>query len=504
MERYMQSKRLSYKTFEHNPYFSQNPFQGVEKTEEKVPTYEEVRDSLPKPIFDGHEDYIKCYDYAWQTAFGNIGSPSSNHLFISNYIKTAFNGCLFMWDSSFMQMFAKYANRSFPFIKTLDNLYALQYRDGYIPRETSETTGICGFSRHDPASTGPNIIAWGEWVYFENFGDVERLKKVYFPLRAYHLWMKKNRTWRDGSYWSSGWGCGMDNIPRLEPGYDERFSHGHMVWLDACAQELLNCDILIKMNEILHIDDVNDLIEERESLTKLINDKLWDEKTGFYYDMWKNGELNMVKHVGAFWTLIARIVPKDRLERFVSHLADPNEFNRPNTVPSLSADHPLYNPHGEYWRGSSWAPTTYMVFAGLTANGCHDLAYQLAEKFLKNVVDVYNETGTLWENYAPDFAERGNMSRPNFVGWTGLAPISVFFEYIIGIKAQVSENRIVWHVNRTERHGIEKYPFGNDHLIDLVCEARESADEEPKITVRSNKPIDVLVVWNGKEKLIKA
>ena len=333
---------------------------------------------------------------------------------------------------------------------------------------------------------------------------VERLKKVYFPLRAYHLWMKKNRTWRDGSYWSSGWGCGMDNIPRLEPGYDESFSHGHMVWLDACAQELLNCDILIKMNEILKIDDVSDLIEERESLTKLINDKLWDEETGFYYDMWKNGELNMVKHVGAFWTLIARIVPKERLERFVSHLADPNEFNRPNTVPSLSADHPLYNPHGEYWRGSSWAPTTYMVFAGLTANGCHDLAYQLAEKFLKNVVDVYNETGTLWENYAPDFAERGNMSRPNFVGWTGLAPISVFFEYIIGIKAQVSENRIVWHVNRTERHGIEKYPFGNDHLIDLVCEARESADEEPKITVRSNKPIDVLVVWNGKEKLIKA
>ena len=58
--------------------------------------------------------------------------------------------------------------------------------------------------------------------------------------------------------------------------------------------------------------------------------------------------------------------------------------------------------------------------------------------------------------------------------------------------------------DRTERHGIEKYPFGNDHLIDLVCEARESADEEPKITVRSNKPIDVLVVWNGKEKLIKA
>ena len=127
MERYMQSRQLAYKTFEDNPYFAKNPFHGIERTEERIPTYEEIRDRLPKPIFDGHEDYIKCYDYAWETAFGNIASPSVNDLFVSNFIKTAFNGCLFMWDSSFIQMYAKYANRCFPFIKTLDNFYALQY-----------------------------------------------------------------------------------------------------------------------------------------------------------------------------------------------------------------------------------------------------------------------------------------------------------------------------------------------------------------------------------------
>ncbi|MBO5355047.1 MAG: glycoside hydrolase [Clostridia bacterium] len=504
MERYMHQRNLAYKTFDKTRYVAQNPFIGMEQEKERIPTYEEIRDRLPKPIFDGHEDYIKCYDYAWKTAFGNIAPASVNELFVSNFIKTAFNGCLFMWDSSFIQMYAKYANRSFPFIKTLDNLYALQYPDGFICREIAEDTGIGRFTRHDPSSTGPNIMAWAEWNYYENFGDVERLKKVYGPLRAFHVWLRKNRTWRDGSYFSSGWGCGMDNIPRLQPGYNEAFSHGHMVWLDTCAQQLLNCDMLIKMNNVLQIDDVSDLVEEREKLSGLINDTLWDEKTGFYYDQWKNGELNMVKHVGAFWTLIAKVVPRDRLDRFVAHLSNPNEFNRKNVVPSLSADHPLYTPQGRYWRGSSWAPTTYMVFAGLTANGYHDLAYELGCKFLKNVVSVYNETGTLWENYAPDFAERGNYSQPNFVGWTGLAPISVFFEYVLGIQAHVSENRIVWHLNRTERHGILQYPFGNDHTIDLVCEQRASADEEPQISVKSSNPVEVLVIWNGKEKLIKA
>jgi hypothetical protein len=145
-----------------------------------------------------------------------------------------------------------------------------------------------------------------------------------------------------------------------------------------------------------------------------------------------------------------------------------------------------------------------MVLSGLTANGYHDLAYEIGDKFLRNVVSVYNETGTVWENYAPDSVSRGSSSQPNFVGWTGLAPISVFFEYVLGIQAHVRENRIVWHLNRTERHGILQYPFGSYHTIDLVCEQRASADEEPVITVKSNKPIEVLVIWNGKEKLIKA
>ena len=501
MKEFLQNNEI---TYEDNPYVAENSFIGKEPHADKIPTYDEVKDQLPQPIFDGHDDYLRCYDYAWRTAFGNIASPFVNDKFVSDFIKTAFNGCLFMWDSSFILMYGKYAKRLFLFQQTLDNFYALQHKDGYICREITEEEGLDRFCRHDPSSTGPNLMAWCEWNYFENFGDVERLKKVYAPLRAFHVWFRKNRTWRDGSYFSSGWGCGMDNIPRVQEGYDERFSHGYMVWVDTCAQQMMNCDFLIKMNEVLQCDDVSDLVEEREHLYKLINEALWDERTAFYYDLWRNNELNMVKHVGSFWTLLAKAVPKERLERYVAHLTNPDEFNRTNAVPTLSADHPLYNPHGQYWRGSSWAPTTFMVLAGLTANGCHDIAYSVGDKFLRNVVTVYNETGTLWENYAPDFAERGNQSRPNFVGWTGIVPISVFFEYVIGIQASVSQNRIVWRVNRTERHGILKYPFGTEHTIDLVCEARDSVSDEPQITVKSNLPIEVLVIWDGKEKIIKA
>ena len=112
--------------------------------------------------------------------------------------------------------------------------------------------------------------------------------------------------------------------------------------------------------------------------------------------------------------------------------------------------------------------------------------------------------GTLWENYAPEFVSRGNSSRPNFVGWTGLAPISVFFEYVMGIRGDVPNNRIEWHVNCLEKHGIENYPFGNDNTLTLICEARENEADEPQISVTATAPVDILIRWNGQEKLIHA
>ena len=48
-------------------------------------------------------------------------------------------------------------------------------------------------------STGPNVLAWAEWEYWMNFGDRVRLGRVYPVLLAYHEWMRRFRTWPDGS-----------------------------------------------------------------------------------------------------------------------------------------------------------------------------------------------------------------------------------------------------------------------------------------------------------------
>ena len=43
---------------------------------------------------------------------------------------------------------------------------------------------------------------------------------------------------------------------------------------------------------------------------------------------------------------------------------------------------------------------------------------------LCNVVAVFKQTGTVWENYAPARVAPGQPSRRDFVGWTGIGPIA--------------------------------------------------------------------------------
>ena len=487
-------------TIPNEPLVQENSFLNATAEASPLPRFEDAKASLPRPVWEGHDTHIRAYYKAWELAFGNLKQPLPETGFVSNFIDTAFNNHIFMWDSAFMMMFGKYANRVFNFQKTLDNFYSHQHRDGFICRAISEEFGTDRFTRYDPSATGPEVLPWCEWEYYVNFKDKQRLAKVFPPLLAYHRWMKEHFTWRDGSYFSTGWGCGMDNIPRQTEGYDHQFSHGHMVWLDSCLQELLSCRILGDMaKELGRTEFISELTGEAELLEQVINEKLWDEETGFYYDQWKNGQLNMVRHIGAYWALLAGCASKKQADRLVAKLQDETEFKSPTRVPSLSRSNPNYHPMGDYWRGGVWAPTNYMVLKGLDKYGMYDLAHEIGRDYLASVIEVFQVHNTLFENYAPELVDgkpsQGNRSRSDFVGWTGLAPISVLFEYVFGIKPHAETNRIIWNIALTEKHGVEQYPFGSDGLLTLICEARADQTERPKITVQSNIPVELEIIW---------
>ena len=478
----------------------ENAFLAAAPDRSAPPRFEDAGARLPQPFWEGHKAEILCYWKVWELAFRNLRAPTPANGFVAPYIDTAFNDCLFLWDSVFILMFGRYGSRAFDFQRTLDNLYAKQHPDGFIPREIQEWDGQDRFHRHDPVSTGPNVLAWSEWEYFLQFGDVARLRAVFPVLLAYHRWFQTYRTWPDGTYWSCGLACGMDNQQRLPPGggYDAFVDHGHMTWIDATAQAVLSARCLVRMGEALGREsDAADLRGEADRLTTFINDRLWDPARAFYLDRRRDGALSDVPSIAGFWTLLAGVVPAGRLDALAAHLEDPATFNRHHRVPTLSAAHPAYRATGDYWNGSVWPPTNYMVLRGLTACGRDALAFDIAANHLASVTAVFERTVTVWENYAPDRDAPGQPAKADFVGWGGIGPIAVLFEYLFGLRPDVPGARLVLDVRLTGRYGVRQYPFGPDGLLDIEVDATGPAGTPPRVEVRSSVPLTLALRWPG-------
>jgi len=481
-----------------NKWVAQNIFIGLPADTTTPPAFNTIRDQLPQPYWTSRPDAIQCYWRTWEIAFSNLKKVYPKSGFVSPFIDPAFNGNIFMWDCSFMTMYGKYAMPVFNFQNTLNNFYAKQHADGFICREIREITGTDCFERFDPSSTGPNIMPWSEWEYFLNFNDTARLAKVFPPLLAYYEWFNTYRSWPDGTYFSSGWGCGMDNQPRMPNNFNAGWSHGFMSWIDISLQQVYAGSVLIKMaNKLNRKPDVVSIEKEIEKLNQFINQNMWDDTQQYYFDRYQNGTLSTVKSIASYWALLSGTLPENRKGSFISHLTDTAMFARVHRVPTLSADHPNFNPDGGYWNGAVWAPTNYMLLRGLTQYGYDSLAFEIAKNHLNNVVQVFNTTHDIRENYAPDKVQ-GNDGK-NFVGWTGLVPIADLFEYVFGIRPNVPENTLVIDVRLTDEYGIKQYPFGKTGILDIACKKRGRETDKPVVTINSNTPLKIILKWRGGE-----
>src|SRR5262249_55464443 len=113
-----------------------------------------------------------------------------------------------------------------------------------------------------------------------------------------------------------------------------------------------------------------------------------------------------------------------------------------------------------------------------------------------NVYRVYQRTGTLWENYAPDSASQGIPARPNFVGWSGNFAISELLEDVIGLRVDAPAHTLHWRLNLTERNGITNLHFGQN-VVSLVAEQRQNAGDTPHLTVQALQPFTLNLSLSG-------
>ena len=116
---------------------------------------------------------------------------------------------------------------------------------------------------------------------------------------------------------------------------------------------------------------------------------------------------------------------------------------------------------------------------------------------------MFKNDGTIYENYMPEQPSKGAPAKPNFVGWSGLFPINILFEYVFGIHPNAKKEKIVWDIRLLEEHGVKNYPLG-DLSVDLVCTERTSENEEPIVTALCEKPIEIEIRYGEQSKTIRA
>ncbi|MFA7230588.1 MAG: hypothetical protein WC071_04910, partial [Victivallaceae bacterium] len=87
------------------------------------------------------------------------------------------------------------------------------------------------------------------------------------------------------------------------------------------------------------------------------------------------------------------------------------------------------------------------------------------------------------------------LVRNNFVGWSGLGPIAMLIENILGFSFDASSNTIRWQIASSCNHGISNLLF-NARTVSLLCD-KSAAPGRRKISIETSKPVSVLIEIAG-------
>jgi len=420
------------------------------------------RAALPQPILDARPDWLELYWRSWAIAFNKVRYPNARSGLVP-FVDEGFSENIFQWDTCFMLTFLRYATRAMPVYGTLDNFYRKQHEDGFICREINEITGDDFWSKDHPSGVNPPLFADAEWQLYEVTGDQKRLVEVLPHLIRYYRWLQRHRRHEDGiGYWTTSLASGMDNTPRpFDQGGDDVHKDYGYVWLCMTAQQVLAAHRISYIAAAIgEVSSAALFRGEADELGAYVDAHLWHESLGLYVDGRPDGQLSDVKTPATCWPLLSGRCPQNRADRIAENLLDPATFWRPHAIPGVSADHAAYHPRGNYWQGSVWPPMVQLAVRAMDATGHLDTAQRIAENHLDNLSTVFHETGTLWENYMPETAAPGNISRPEFAGWTACGPIGALIEVIIGLVPDAPADSLTWRLTREDRHGIRNLPLG--------------------------------------------
>ncbi len=258
----------------------------------------------------------------------------------------------------------------------------------------------------------PPIFAWAAWRVFEVSRDRDFLAEVYPALQRHYDYWWQNHLVDEGLF--TGGFLGMDNLPRSP----NRAQADASAWMAFFARDMARI-----ASELRDPATSERYWVDRGRIQEAINEHLWDEETGFYYDRAPGGRYVSQKSYSGLIPLIAGVVAPERLPPILAALRDEQQLLGPAGIRSMSAASPLYEPGtagpgvNSNWRGPVWLPINYLLVRALEDVDPR-LAGDIRDRVVRAVEADWQQTGRLHEFFDGDTGQ--GLGADAQAGWTAL------------------------------------------------------------------------------------
>ncbi|MFB0565415.1 MAG: amylo-alpha-1,6-glucosidase [Candidatus Aminicenantaceae bacterium] len=358
---------------------------------------------------------------------------------------------IFEWDSFFnaLELSVESSKHAEEIIRAV---LETQYPNGSIPNWRGRYGGT-------PDRSQPPVGSYVVLKLFQKLGGLDFIRNAYPYLKKWHSFWKAKKpngqARRDGN--GDGlleWGTDVELVPKNVPPWEKNVSGKQRAMWESGQDDLPNWDkasfspetgtltmncldlsclytldawCLAQIANFLNKrEDYRMYLKEYEEMKNLINTHLWDDIEEFYFDRHWDGEFSSRKAASNFYPWLARIPDEKRARKMLKHLLDPKEFWGDYVIPSISRDDPAFKDQ-QYWRGTIWPPTNYLVYQGLKAYGYDVVASEFAKRSSALFLRSWENFQICPENYDSRTGQAGGQRHQS---WGPLFALIALEEYL--------------------------------------------------------------------------
>ncbi|MHB9294595.1 hypothetical protein PilKf_00319 [Pillotina sp. SPG140] len=393
----------------------------------------------------------------WNTGTEKPEEPLKNAI-AGKFFSYPGSGVISQSDAIFSSFFLVYSNRIYQAHITLDVFYTHQEASGAIRCMYDIKTGQPVCMPDNPEGIGIPLFAWAEYNLYHKTANKKRVREVIPILNRYLAWIDSVCKCPNSMYTVSPAVTNMLNAP----------CEGTVYPVDFNAMMAINALYMSALSDILN-DKEGDVQYKKRYFTmkNRINDLMWNEKDGFYYNIDKNLNQIPVKLIAGYWTLLAEIPNEHKAEALIYKLQDSNFFGSPcHPFPSLAVCEPAFDKRGNGYCGSVFPHLTFMVIKGLEKYQRWQLSRECAIRHLYFMldsmnVDENNQRGKLWEAYLPcgegpsQWPGNEAFPRSQYLSYNALSTVTLMIENIVGLAISLPRKTVDWIIPNMEIMGIE-------------------------------------------------